>query len=220
MLRANIIQKLGYNTQVVKKIKKKVYEYLRKKYVYIPLLIIVGVCVLLLLLSPFIPQLQSTAQHITKKHPFLAKILPSALRPPNLSVPSTGNWLIIPSASIKMPIVEGPSINVLVKYVGVWHETGTLNNNYVIAGHKLQYFRSVNQSLYTLDTLKTGDNGVIVDINGTAHDYTVEQTGIVAPTDTAILNQTSSPQLTIYTCNDFFNHARFVVIAKPDVTSS
>jgi LPXTG-site transpeptidase (sortase) family protein len=202
----------------VNKTKKLIYEYLRKKYVYIPLLAVVVVCIILLLLSPFIPQLQSTAQHITKKHTFLAKIVPSALKPPNLSVPASGNWLIIPSVAIKMPIVEGPSIDVLVKYVGVWHETGSLNNNYVIAGHKLQYFRSVNQSLYTLNKLKVGDNDVIVDINGAAHDYKVTQTGIVPPTDTAILNQTSSPQLTIYTCNDFFNHARFVVTAKPDVT--
>jgi LPXTG-site transpeptidase (sortase) family protein len=199
----------------VNKIKKRTYSWLRKKKVYIPLLTLVSLIVALLLLSPFIPQAQSTAQQISKKHPAISKLLPSALRYPNLSLPTSGNWLVIPSASIKMPIVEGSSINVLVKYVGVWHESGTIANNYVIAGHKLQYFRSVNQSLYHLNTLKANDTGVYLDFNGNIHEYKVSETEIVPPTDTAILNSTTSPHLTIYTCNDFLNHARFVVIAKP-----
>jgi LPXTG-site transpeptidase (sortase) family protein len=183
--------------------------------VYIPLLSLVTAIVLLLLLSPLIPQFQSTAQQISKKHPAISRILPKPLQYPNLSFPASGNWLIIPSATIKMPVVEGPTINVLVKYVGVWHETGSVANNYVIAGHKLQYFRSVNQSLYHLNTLKANDVGVYLDFNGQLHEYKVTETEIVPPADTAILKPASSPQLTIYTCNDFFNHARFVVIAKP-----
>jgi LPXTG-site transpeptidase (sortase) family protein len=199
----------------VKNIKHRLYSVLRKKKVYMPLLSIIAACVVILLLSPFIPQFQSTAQTITKAHPALAKVVPSDLQPPNLSLPSSGDWLVIPSASIKLPIIEGASINVLVKYVGVWHETGALSDNYVIAGHKLQYFRSVNQSLYHLNTLASGDIGIYVIINGVSHEYQVTTTEIVSPSDVAILNQTVGPQLTIYTCNDFFNHARFVVIAKP-----
>jgi LPXTG-site transpeptidase (sortase) family protein len=199
----------------VPKTKKTIYPFLRKKRVYITLLVIVGVIVLGLIASPFVPQLQSSAQDFTQKHPAIAKLVPTALKPPNLALPNSGNWLVIPSAEIKMPIVEGNSINVLVKYVGVWHETGSISNNYVIAGHKLQYFRSVNQSLYHLNTLKIGDSGVYVVLNGVAHQYSVIQANVVLPTDVAILNPTNSPQLTIYTCNDFFNHARFVIEAKP-----
>jgi LPXTG-site transpeptidase (sortase) family protein len=197
------------------KTKKKIYAVLRKKKVYIPSLVVVLAVIILLFASPFIPQLQSAAQQFTKEHPAIASLAPSALKDPNLSFPTSGNWLIIPSAEIKMPIVEGPSINVLVKYVGVWHETGTILNNYVIAGHKLQYFRSVNQSLYHLNTLVTGDKGVYLDFSGKVYDYQVTNTQIVNPDDIAILDKSSAPMLTIYTCNDFFNHHRFVVTAKP-----
>jgi LPXTG-site transpeptidase (sortase) family protein len=194
---------------------RQLYGLLRKKRVNIPLLTLIGLIVVLLFASPFIPQVQSTAQTITKEHPDLAKIAPAALRPPNLSIPTSGNWLIIPSASIKLPIVEGSSINVLINNVGVWHETGNINHNYVIAGHKLQYFRSVNQSLYHLNTLQVGDSGVIVDLGGVVHEYTVTTAEVVSPTDTAILDPSTKPELTIYTCNDFLNHARFVIIAQP-----
>jgi LPXTG-site transpeptidase (sortase) family protein len=197
------------------KTKKNTYAFLRKKSVYIPSLVIVLLIITLLFLSPFIPQLQSTAQQFTKDHPAIASIVPAPLKYPNLSFPTNGNWLIIPSAEIKMPIVEGPSINVLVKYVGVWHETGTIENNYVIAGHKLQYFRSVNQSLYHLNTLVTGNKGVYLDFSGKIYDYQVTNTQIVTPQDVAILDKSTVPMLTIYTCNDFFNHHRFVVTAKP-----
>jgi LPXTG-site transpeptidase (sortase) family protein len=199
----------------MKNIKQKLFAQLRKKIIYIPLLCLIGFVVISLFASPFIPEAQSTAQAITKAHPALANIVPPALRPPNLSYPTSGNWLIIPSAEIKMPIIEGPSITVLVKYVGVWHETGSITNNYVIAGHKLQYFRSVNQSLYHLNTLRAGDKGIVVDLNGVIHNYQVFSTAIVPPTDVAILNPSSLPELTIYTCNDFLNHARFVLVAKP-----
>lgn len=196
-------------------LKNKIFALLRKKRVSIPLITTVAIIVILLLASPFLPQVQSNAQHFTGKHPAIAKLVPPSFRPPNLDIPRSGNWLIIPKAAIKIPIVEGDSINVLIKRVGVWHQTGDINHNYVIAGHKLQYFRSVNESLYHLNVLRPGDGNIIVVLDGIAHYYRVNTASIVKPTDIAILNPTTSPRLTIYTCNDFFNHTRFVITAQP-----
>jgi LPXTG-site transpeptidase (sortase) family protein len=189
--------------------------FLHKKRYYLPLLSLSIATIIVLLSLPFLPQAQSAAQNYTKQHPAIAKIAPATFKPPNLAVPTSGNWLVIPAASIKLPINEGSSINILVKDIGVWHETGAITGNYVIAGHKLQYYRTVNQSLYHLNLLKAGDNGIYVVLNGIDHQYQVIATKIVSPTDVAILDTTLSPQLTIYTCNDFFNHSRFVVTAVP-----
>jgi LPXTG-site transpeptidase (sortase) family protein len=188
---------------------------LHKKSVAIPLLIVAVVAIIVLLLLPSLPQLQSAAQSYTKQHPAVARLVPKSFKPPDLSVPTTGNWLVIPEASLKMPINEGASIAVLDKDIGVWHETGTLQHNYVLAGHRLQYFRSVNQSLYHLNLLQPGNIGIFLVINGVDHQYKVETSMIVAPTDVAILQQTAKPLLTIYTCNDFENHSRLVMTAVP-----
>jgi sortase A len=162
-----------------------------------------------------LPRIQSTAQTITKKHPAIAKVAPSYFKPPDLGVPDTGNWLVIPAADLKMPINEGDDLSVLNKNVGVWHQTGEIDNNYVLAGHRLQYFRSINQSLYHLDVVKPGDTNIFVVINGKQHQYKAVSSIVVKPTEVSILNPTAEPRLTIYTCNDFENRSRLVLTAVP-----
>jgi LPXTG-site transpeptidase (sortase) family protein len=188
---------------------------LHKKRVAIPLLVLALLSIVALLLLPNLPQVQATAQTITKSHPVLAAIAPSSFKPPDNSLPTSGNWLVIPAIDLKMAIIEGDSIDVLIKQVGVWHQTGDLSSNYSLAGHKLQYFRSVNQSLYHLNQLQTGDSGIYIITNGVARQYKVADKKIVDPSDVAILDPTKSPQLTIYTCNDFNNHSRLVITALP-----
>lgn len=188
---------------------------LRKKPVYISLYTVVGATILYLLILPFFPQVQAQGQAITKKYPALTNVAPKSFQPINLDVPTTGDWLIIPKSDIKMPINEGSSIDILNTHIGVWHQTGPLSDNYVLAGHKLQYNRTVNQSLYNLNKLVTGDRAVYIVQDGKTTEYRVTETKIVPPTSIEILNPTYKPQLTIYTCNDFFNQRRFVVTAQP-----
>ncbi len=192
---------------------------LHHKKVAIPLLLLAGLTVIILVLLPTLPQIQSAVQHYTKRHTSIAKIVPTYFKPPDLGVPATGNWLVIPAAELKMPINEGASLDVLNTHLGVWHQTGDSSHNYVLAGHRFHYFRSVNQSLYHLDVLQPGDTGIFVVINGVQQQFRVLTSRIVAPTDVAILNPTPTALLTIYTCNDFNNHSRLVVTAVPIPTT-
>lgn len=188
---------------------------LHKKKVYIPLLIISFVIIAGLVTIPSLPALQSTAQEYTKSHPTVAKVVPQYFKQPDLGIPAEGNWLVIPGASLKMAINEGDSIKVLNNNKGVWHQTGTTDNNYVLAGHRKQFFRSINESLYHLDRLKVGYTGLYLVIDGKQTQYKVISTKIVPLTDVSILNPSDSAQLTIYTCNDFNNQRRLVVTAVP-----
>ncbi len=189
--------------------------FLHKKRYYIPLLALAITAILFLLALPLLPQAQSAAQNYTTNHPAVAKLVPKSFQPPDLGVPITGNWLVIPKASIKLPIVEGASIDVLIKEVGVWHQTGDIGHNYVIAGHRLQYYRTVNQSLYHLNLLQVSDEGIYVVTNGVQHAYKVTSSQVIDRHDVAILKPSTTPMLTIYTCNDFFNRSRLTVTAMP-----
>jgi len=189
--------------------------WLHKRRYYIPLLIIAIAGMLISLSLPFLPQVQSVAQDTTTQHPALAKVVPPSFRPPDVDLPTTGSWLVIPEAGIKLPIIEGADLSVLNKEVGVWHQTGTVANNYVIAGHRLQYHRTVNQSLYHLDRLKVGDTGIYVILNGKRYQYKVEESKVVDKYSVEILDPTAEPRLTIYTCNDFFNERRLTIVATP-----
>ncbi|GAC1391933.1 MAG: hypothetical protein NVSMB46_06230 [Candidatus Saccharimonadales bacterium] len=188
---------------------------LHKKTIYIPLLTLSLLIISFLVILPSLPILQTSAQKYTKAHTSVAKYVPEALRPPDVSLPKSGNWLVIPNIEIKMSIIEGDTLAVLNKNVGVWHQTGETRNNYVLAGHRLQYFRSVNQSLYHLSDLKLGDSTIYLIKNGVPQKYRVINISVVSPEDIAILKPTSTPLLTIYTCNDFENHSRLVVSAVP-----
>lgn len=195
--------------------RKPLLPWLHRKRYYIPLYAASALVIVGLLSLPFLPQAQSVAQDITAKNTVLATIAPPSFKPPNIDIPSTGSWLVIPKAGIKLPIIEGNDLSVLNKQVGVWHQTGDLDHNFVIAGHRLQYRRSVNQSLYHLDRLTAGDSGVYVVRYGIPHEYRVQETKIVSKYSVEILDPTSEPQLTMYTCNDFFNQRRLTVVATP-----
>lgn len=189
--------------------------WLHKKRYYIPLYVIALTAIVMLLALPLLPQIQSIAQDITKNNSTLAAVAPPTFKPPDVDVPTDGSWLIIPKAGVKLPIVEGQDLSVLNKQVGVWHQTGTTKNNYVIAGHRLQYHRTVNQSLYHLDRMIVGDAGIYVVLNGKPQRYKVVETKVVDKYSIQILDPTVKPRLTIYTCNDFFNQRRLTVIAVP-----
>jgi LPXTG-site transpeptidase (sortase) family protein len=96
---------------------------------------------------------------------------------------------------------------------GVWHETGTLQNgNFVLAGHRFKYLPPNTSTLYNLKELTVGDT-IIVDWYKTRYIYVVDKTETVRSTDTAVLNQTGGPRLTIYTCANAAQTWRTVVLA-------
>ncbi|MEI6462509.1 MAG: class E sortase [bacterium] len=136
------------------------------------------------------------------------------------SVPNT-NRIVIPSISVDMPIVEGASENSLNQ--GIWRIPGTGTpgkSNMVMAGHRLGYSFLPEEirnktSFYNLDKLKVGDY-VIIYWYGKEYDYKITGGEIVEPTRIDIENPTTSPQLTLFTCDPIgTRQKRLVRYAKP-----
>jgi len=89
---------------------------------------------------------------------------------------------------------------------GVVHYAGTAKpgeiGNIFITGHSSNYWWEMGNYNYVfsiLDRLEIGDTATIY-YNGLVWEYTVYEKKIVAPTDVAVLNQTSTPTLTLTTC--------------------
>ncbi|HSX41225.1 MAG TPA: sortase [Candidatus Saccharimonadales bacterium] len=127
-----------------------------------------------------------------------------------------GNRLIIPKIGVSTAILEGPSLKILDKEEGVWHQTGNMaDGNFVLAGHRWRFLPPNTSTLYNLDKLSNGDT-VVVDWRGKRLIYTISQVKTVVSTETSILKSDSTkPHITIYTCSDKAQTKRVVVIAEP-----
>lgn len=106
--------------------------------------------------------------------------------------------LRLPAAHIEVPVLEGTSAMVLNRAAG--HLSGTALpgslSNIVIAGHRDGFFRRLkNVSLG--DTVELARAGG-VDV------YRVDRLAVVERTDTAALQPTHTPTLTLITCYPFF----------------
>lgn len=82
-------------------------------------------------------------------------------------------------------------------------------------GNTVLYGHNKKVVLGGLTALKAGDQIELTLDNGDALIYEVYETKTIKPTEVDILNQTSEPRLTIYTCSGFLDTSRFVVLAKP-----
>lgn len=128
---------------------------------------------------------------------------------------SSTNRVIIPKIGVDTAIQEGPSLAILSKHDGVWHQRGAItDDNFVLSGHRFKYLPPNTSTLYNLGQLQVGDS-IVVDWLGQRYLYTVSQTERVSQTNTAILAPSANSQLTIYTCYDKRQTERIVVIARP-----
>jgi sortase A len=113
---------------------------------------------------------------------------------------------------VSVPIIEGADDAELKR--GAGHVPSTpipgAAGNVAIAAHRDKYFRA-------LRNIRAHDEITLETPNGVYH-YSVRSTQIVAPTDVAVLRQTTDPELTLLTCYPFYyvGHApkRFVVHAE------
>ena len=128
--------------------------------------------------------------------------------------PVSGNRVIIPKIGVTTPILEGSSLKVLDKEEGVWHQSGALVSNMVLAGHRFRYLPPNTSTLFNLDKLTPGDT-VAVDYFGKRTVYAVTAIKTVGAKEVSILNSTGKPHLTIYTCTDMRQSKRTVIIAEP-----
>lgn len=133
------------------------------------------------------------------------------------------NAIFIPSVGIQANIEQG-DINVLDKGLA-WHRIPDQGNpskggNMIITGHSFVWGYRPDEVkkksiFYDLKNTKVGDE-ISVNWEGKQFKYRVSKLKTVKPNAIEIEDQTSEPQLTIYTCTlGGAADGRVVVIAKP-----
>lgn len=119
--------------------------------------------------------------------------------------------LEVPRLGLSAVAREGVDSRTLRSAVGHVPETAFPGEpgNAAFAGHRDTFFRK-------LKGVKAGDRVVVTTPDG-AHEYVVQDTRVVRPTDTSVLAPTREPALTLVTCYpfDFIGSApdRFIVRA-------
>jgi len=127
------------------------------------------------------------------------------------------NGLIIPAMLLDQPTVEGPERNWsdLLKQ-GIWRwpasSTPDRGGNTVFLAHRFSY-TGPHGAFYYLNKLKKGDE-IGVTWRGKLYTYTVVSSREVPPTETSIQDNTTKPQITLFTCTPLWHPVnRLVVIA-------
>ena len=108
-----------------------------------------------------------------------------------------GNWYIeIPIISLKAPIAEGTSLDILSKKIGHFEETAIEFGNIGLAAHNRGYEFSFFKDLYKL---KNGDE-IIYTHEDFKKTYIVEKNIIIKNFDWSNLEKTEDNKLTLITC--------------------
>lgn len=172
---------------------------------------------------PFLPQLLFAIDQGRGKQQALEQTLQAGSQPTGsnggqASPPSSaqGNRVIVPSMLLDQPIVEGTNMYRALDQ-GVWRwpggSTPDKGGNTVILGHRFTYTQPKGV-FYFLDKAKVNDTVGMV-WNGQTYLYRVTSTKVVQPTQTEILNPTTKPTLTMYTCTPLWlPNQRLVVVAE------
>ena len=131
---------------------------------------------------------------------------------PAIAAPNDGQpvgILSIKKIGLDKVIVQGTSADDLRQ--GPGHYPGTPlpgeQGNAAIAGHRTTY----GAPFYNLDALVPGNLIQITTVQG-LFTYKVTGTTIVSPSDTAVVDNTSTPQLTLTTCNPRFSASTRLVV--------
>lgn len=132
--------------------------------------------------------------------------------------PATGDpvgVLSIPDLGLDQVIVEGVGVPQLA--VGPGHYPSTplpgQAGNSAIAGHRTTH----GAPFYGLDRLGAGDPIVITTLQG-RFTYEVVRSFVVAPSDTAVLDRSATPELTLTTCNPKYSAAQRLIVVADLVT--
>jgi len=130
----------------------------------------------------------------------------------NLPAPGDGDpvgVLKIPKIGVNKVIVQGTSTGDLQQ--GPGHYPGTPlpgeAGNAAIAGHRTTY----GAPFYNLNELGTGDTIEVTTVQGT-FTYRVSGTQVVSPNDVAVVAATTTPELTLTTCNPRFSASTRLVV--------
>ena len=131
---------------------------------------------------------------------------------PSIAAPNDGTpvgIIRITKIGLDKVIVEGTSTSDLRQ--GPGHYAGTPlpgeRGNAAIAGHRTTY----GAPFYNLDELKPGDSIDITTIQG-MFTYRVTASVVVSPGDTSVVADTTTPELTLTTCNPRFSASQRLVV--------
>lgn len=122
--------------------------------------------------------------------------------------------LRVPKISLEVPVFDDTDELALNRGVGRIRGTGQIGQagNVGIAGHRDGFFRG-------LKDIVPGDT-IELDFDERTEQYVVKQIQIVKPEDTAVLNRTLTPTLTLVTCFPFYYVGsapeRYIVTAVQD----
>jgi sortase A len=136
---------------------------------------------------------------------------PANLPPPLPSGESVAT-IRIPKIGVDKTVVQGVGLADLRKAPGHYPETPLPGEqgNAAIAGHRTTYGAPFNR----LDELAAGDEILVTTVKG-SFTYTVAGLKVVKPSQTEVLNPTTTPTLTLTTCNPKYSaKERLVVTAN------
>jgi sortase A len=118
--------------------------------------------------------------------------------------------LVIPAIGVDRYVVQGVAEADL--QMGPGHYPGTplpgQAGNVAIAGHRTTF----GAPFFRLNEVHSGDLVYLTDTLGTTWVYKVVRQFVVAPSDVAVLDATSAPELTLTTCNPRFEATSRLVI--------
>ncbi|MFC1662861.1 sortase [Patescibacteria group bacterium] len=128
------------------------------------------------------------------------------------------NRLVVPKIGVDIPITEGADENAL--YRGAWRIPYTSNpidgGNTVLSAHRFQYTAGP-MTFFLLPKLEPDDT-FIVYWQGQEYDYQVTDKKVVHRSEVSVLNNTESPQVTLFTCTPVYQRNsewRLVIIGEP-----
>jgi sortase A len=168
--------------------------------------------------TPLWPQLNYWwRDHHTNTRTTLTQVIHHSSSREQLTKPQP-NSLVIPAMFLNQPTLEGTEKDwsTILKN-GIWRWPGSSTpdkgGNTVFLAHRFSY-TGPHGAFYYLNKLRPGDEiGVIW--SGKTYTYKVVSTTEVPPTDTAIEDNTTDAQITLFTCTPLWHPVnRLVVVAK------
>jgi len=160
----------------------------------------------------------------TTKHlsvPKQTTVAPPALQvAPVIADPAVGSpvgTITIPKIALSMVVVEGTDEPQLQAGPGHYPSTPLPGEagNAAIAGHRTTYLAP----FYNLDALVPGDTILVTTVQGT---FLYQMTGnqVVDPSNVSVVAATSTPQLTLTTCNPRYSASQRLVVHAALVASA
>lgn len=127
------------------------------------------------------------------------------------------NRIIIPKIGVNAPIVESRNAEYGLS-LGAWHvpesSTPDKGGNTVITGHRFKYLPPSNLTFYLFHKLEIGDIASVI-WEEQEYYYQIKNIRIVEATEVSIMDQTSAPTLTMFTCHPIYStDKRLVIIAE------